>query len=114
LEFIKIGAANSYLKTGQVVEKISSTSLPAGILREVEADCDLKYAADGDFVIMVTDGITDVLERSQESSLKKIIQAYEGTTPQDLADRILYRALRESGGKPKDDMTVLVAKMIEN
>ena len=114
LEFIKIGAANSYLKTGQVVEKISSTSLPAGILREIEADCDLKYAIDGDFVVMVTDGITDVLDRSAESGLMKIIRDFEGNSPQSLADQILYRALRESGGKPKDDMTVLVAKMTEN
>ncbi|MBR6728959.1 MAG: SpoIIE family protein phosphatase, partial [Clostridia bacterium] len=59
LEFIKIGAASSYVKRGATVEKVSCTSLPAGIVREVEADCDLKYTESGDFVVMVTDGITD-------------------------------------------------------
>ncbi len=111
LEFIKIGAANSYLKSGQSVDKISSTSLPVGILCDVEADCELKYAKEGDWVVMVTDGITDVLERGFESPLQKLIAGYCGDSPQGLADEILRRAMRETGNCPKDDMTVLVARM---
>ncbi len=112
LEFIKIGAANSYLKNGQKVEKISSTSLPAGIICDIEADCDLKYAKEGDLVIMVTDGVTDVLERGYDSPLQKLIAGYQGDSPQGLADEILRRAIRECNGKPKDDMTVMVARMM--
>lgn len=111
LEFIKIGAASSYVKRNGEVEKISCTSLPAGVVCEVEADCDLKYAQEGDFVVMVTDGVTDVLENSRNNRLAAIIEEYQGDAPQGLADAILQAAVRESGGMPKDDMTVLAARI---
>lgn len=110
LEFIKIGAACSYLKSGNQVTKIGCTSLPAGIVSEVEPDCDLQYAKTGDFVVLVTDGVSDVLE----NSLSAIIENFNGTSPQRLADEILNRAVEAGGGLPKDDMTVLVARLTES
>ncbi len=112
LEFIKIGAANSYIKQGEFVEKIGCTSLPAGIVSELEADCDLKYAKEGDFVIMVTDGVTDALETMQSSRLITLIQEFKGESSQKLADLILRAAVSASGGVAKDDMTVLVARLV--
>ncbi len=110
LEFIKIGAACSYLKSGNQVTKIGCTSLPAGIVSEVEPDCDLQYAKTGDFVVLVTDGVSDVLE----NTLSAIIENFGGTSPQRLADEILNRAVEAGGGVPKDDMTVLVARLTES
>jgi len=109
LEFIKIGAAPSYVKRESETEKISSASLPAGIVREVEADCELKYATAGDFVVLVTDGITDVLEKEGESRLCRLMEDFCGESPQKLADEILRAAISASGGTPRDDMTVLAA-----
>ncbi len=114
LEFIKIGAASSYVKRGSTVEKIGCTSLPAGILSEVEPDCDLSFAKAGDMVVLVTDGVTDVLEDSTNSRISKVIADYEGASPQELSDIILRTAVEAGGGMAKDDMTVLVAKLIES
>ncbi len=113
LEFIKIGAASSYVKRGDRVEKICCTSLPAGVVPELEADCDLKFAKEGDFVVMVTDGVTDVLENVRESRLVEMIEAYRELSPQNLADAILHTALAAGGGIAKDDMTVLVARLVQ-
>ena len=112
LEFIKIGAASSYVKRQGSVEKIGCTSLPAGVISEIEADCDLKFAKEGDFVVMVTDGVTDVLESVGENRLSDIISSFQETSPQRLADEILHMAVVESGGVAKDDMTVLAARLI--
>lgn len=113
LEFIKIGATSSYVKRREEVEKIGCTSLPAGILADVEPDCDLCYAKAGDMVVLVTDGVTDVLENGTTSHISKLIQDYQGASPQELADTILRTAVEAGGGTAKDDMTVLVAKLSE-
>lgn len=114
LEFIKIGAASSFVKRGEAVEKIGCTSLPAGILSDIEPDCDLTYAKAGDMVVLVTDGVTDVLEGETTSGVTEVIKNYQGASPQELSDLILRRAVEAGGGAVKDDMTVLVAKLTES
>ncbi len=111
LEFIKIGASNSYVKKREEVEKITCSSLPAGIVCNIEADCELKYAKSGDFVVLVTDGVTDVLEDAGGSRICDIVSGFTGDSPQRLADEILREALAVSGGRAKDDMTVLAARL---
>lgn len=113
LEFIKIGAAASYIKKKDEVERVHCATLPAGIMHEPETECELKYASAGDFVIMVTDGVTDVLETEEDSKLVRLISSFLGHSPQQLADDILQAAIVASKGNPKDDMTVLVARLKE-
>jgi len=113
LEFIKIGAVSSFVKRANGVERIHCATLPAGIVCEPEIDCALVYGASGDFVVMVTDGITDVLETGGKNHLQRLVENFKGTSPQALADEILQTALRASGGIPHDDMTVLTARLKE-
>jgi len=112
LEFIKIGASQSYVKSGDAVETVHCSSLPAGIVCSVEADCDLKYAKEGDFVVLVTDGISDALSRDGKNSLSELIRQFNGENAQKLADDILEAALSSSGGVAKDDMTVIAARLV--
>ncbi len=112
LEFIKIGASQSFVKSGEMVETVSCSSLPAGIVCNVEADRDLKYAKEGDFVVLVTDGVTDALSGETGGALAELISRFAGDSPQALADEILKTAVMQAGGKPKDDMTVIAAKLI--
>ncbi len=112
LEFIKIGASQSFVKSGERVETVSCSSLPAGIVCNVEADRDLKYAKEGDFVVLVTDGVTDALSGETGGALSELIRRFAGDSPQALADEILKTAVMQAGGKPKDDMTVIAAKLI--
>ncbi|MBR5156143.1 MAG: stage II sporulation protein E [Clostridia bacterium] len=113
LEFIKIGAANSYIKSKNDVICIESSSLPAGIVENPEADCAIYSANNGDYIIMATDGVIDVLERSGKDAVKEIITACNSSSAQILADSLLLEAVRLSGGKIKDDMTVLCAAICE-
>ena len=59
VEFIKIGAAPTYIKKDSRVEIIRSASLPAGILPGVDAELSRKAMDAGDMIIMVTDGVID-------------------------------------------------------
>ena len=61
-QFLKLGAACTYIKRGNWVECIKSTSLPMGVFQEVDMETITKKLYDGDFVIMVSDGIVDALD----------------------------------------------------
>lgn len=113
LEFIKTGAAYSYIKSADSISRVISTSLPSGIVEKTEPDCELHYAKNGDFVILATDGVTEILERNGEETINTILNDYNGNSAQSLADQILLEAIRLSDGKACDDMTVLCARINE-
>lgn len=115
LDFIKIGAATTFIRREAGVERIESTSLPVGIVNAVDADYSTRYVRGGDFIIMVTDGVTDCEEHriKNHGALEDIISKYHGANPQELADHLLKSALAMSGGIAEDDMTILVAQVRE-
>lgn len=108
-EFLKIGAATSFIRRGNWVEAITSTSLPAGIFQQTDFEKTCRKLYDGDMVIMVTDGVLDVLPAEhQESLMKDIILEHQTNNPKELADYILSRVRQYKSGRFCDDMTVLV------
>lgn len=60
-EFLKAGASTTFIRHGGEVEKITSTTLPVGVMQNIEIDCVTRKLSDGDFVVMVTDGVMDAL-----------------------------------------------------
>lgn len=109
-EFLKVGAAVTYVKRGNWVETIQSTSLPAGMFEQVEFDTTAKKLYDGDYVIMVSDGTLDAISgENKEQILKNIIWNTAVENPKDMAEYIIDKILEEGDGYIPDDMTVLVA-----
>ena len=51
------------------MEHLSSTSLPIGVVHHIEIDSVRRKLEDGDFVIMVTDGILDALPVGEQDIL---------------------------------------------
>jgi stage II sporulation protein E len=108
-EFLKIGAATSFIRRGSWVETITSTSLPAGIFQQTDFEKTCRKLYDGDMVVMVTDGVLDVLpSEHQEKMMKDIILEHDTNNPKELADYILSRVRQYKNGRFCDDMTVLV------
>lgn len=60
-EFLKIGASTTFLKRKHWVETITSTSMPMGILQDVDYECTRKRLEEGDYIVMVSDGVMDAL-----------------------------------------------------
>ncbi len=114
-EFIKIGAASSFIKRNDKVEIIKSTSLPMGMFNKVEYEESDKKLKDGDMVIMVTDGIVDSEKKEMEKEkwVEKALRNIDSRNPQDIADYLLEKAKQKSEGSEGDDMTVLVLRLWE-
>ncbi|MCW3489143.1 SpoIIE family protein phosphatase [Dethiobacter alkaliphilus] len=109
-EFLKIGAAPSYLRHSGRVREIKSPSVPLGILNDVELK-PVKITLDDDaLIVMATDGIFEVLP-SQPDWLKKSLASHDLHHPQVLADEVIHQS-RLLSGRPelRDDVTVLVCR----
>jgi stage II sporulation protein E len=115
VEFVKVGAVSTFIKYEDRVDVIKVGSLPVGILKNVEMEFVRKKLQDGDFVILVTDGILDSNQNevNKERWLAEIISNINTRNPQSMADEILRICIEESGGTACDDMTVMVAKIWE-
>ena len=114
-EFTKVGAAASFIKRDHMVEQISTGTLPLGIFKGVEGDSVRRRLIDGDYVFLLSDGIIDAVEESNyKEELCEIISKLEMENPRDLSEALLQIVLRKTGGRIRDDMTVLVLGMWEN
>lgn len=107
---VKAGASSTFIKKGERVEHLSSSSLPIGVVNRIEIDSADRQLDNGDFVIMVTDGVMDALPvGEQDILLETIIQGTDIHNPKEMAHHVLEQVLAFTGKEPADDMTVLAA-----
>ena len=114
LETIKMGACSTYIKRDKEdIDLVSSSSLPVGILSDIKLDRKTVKIKDGDYIIMVSDGILDAGKNNNmgDNWLIYFLKSIETTNPKEIANLILDRALEIQDGIVDDDMTVLVTKV---
>lgn len=112
-EFIKLGAAGTFIKRENWVESVEAATMPVGMFGEADYDTKEKKLYDGDFVIMMSDGVAEALGDYLQDVLFGAGNKRTDRTPQGVAGEILKAALEISEYKPKDDMTVLVAGLVK-
>ena len=109
-EFLKAGAATTFIRRGNWVETITSTSMAAGLVQKLEFEKTTKKLYDGDYLVMVTDGVLDAFgEEPGEEILKEWILQAQEQMPKELGRYLLEKTLQYADYRAKDDMTVLVA-----
>ena len=115
VEFIKVGAVSTFIKNEEGVQIIKTGTLPVGILSRIDVELVRNKLKDGDFVVMVTDGVLDCNREivDKEKWLAELIRDVDTRNPQRLAEEILQSCLQANGGEAPDDMTVMAAKVWE-
>ncbi len=113
-ELIKIGSAPSFVKRGSQVSMIRANSLPIGILHNIEVDTIQQPMGHDDVLVMVSDGVLNSLLEGNESEswILGVLQDTMTTDPQNIADMLLNRAIKNCGGIVDDDMTVIAARLV--
>ncbi|MDD2553492.1 MAG: stage II sporulation protein E [Desulfotomaculaceae bacterium] len=114
-DFVKIGAVSTFFVRGGQVELIKASSLPVGIVDDIEVSTVSRVLEPGDLLVMVTDGVLDSYkgEGDREEWLAGILSDVTDMQPQEVADLFLKLAQTGAGGtgRAPDDMTVLVARV---
>lgn len=113
-EFLKGGSSPTFIKRRMGVEVIRSDSLPVGILREADVRSEQRLLGPDDVLVMVTDGLLDLLppRTDKEEWMVRFLKQVETKDPLDLAERLVEKARQEGEGGSKDDVTVVVARLI--
>ncbi|MBR7132399.1 MAG: SpoIIE family protein phosphatase [Clostridia bacterium] len=104
-ELYKAGAAPTIVRRSGKTGKAESTSLPAGILRDIGFDKATVKCKVGDIVVLMSDGVTG----SGTDWIRAEIEGWKDGTAQALAERICECAKRRRSDNHEDDITVMAA-----
>lgn len=113
-ECVKCGAASTYIKKKGSVRIAQNDSVPIGIIPEMNYESTSYRLNDGDYVIMVSDGIEDsFLEDGRTEAISRLIEDARVINAGELAEFILESAKCSNMYKANDDMSVIVAQILD-
>ena len=111
-ELLKIGASTTFIRHEGQVETIRSTSLPVGVMQNVDCEHTQKKLRSGDFIVMVSDGVLDALPSGRaEETMEEWISQSQTMCAKEFAAELLERVLEEQSNRAEDDMTILVGSI---
>lgn len=114
VEFIKNGSCKTYIKNKQNIDIVEPNSLPLGILNDVDFSVYDKDLHDGDIFIMCSDGIIESNQvQPGDKWFVKLIKEINTNNVKKMADIILNEAIDNGYGILKDDMSVIIAKVVK-
>lgn len=112
-KFYKIGAAPTLIRRKNSVEEVKLSAVPLGIVNGIKIQYVEAFLKKGDYIIMMSDGVSDGGGgRGFLNQLKEIVLNIRSENPQTICDLILNQSADSYIGKERDDLTVLVAKLM--
>src|SRR5699024_2357095 len=115
VRFLKIGSAPSFIKRGKEIIQLEANNIPIGIIDFVALDYVQETLQDGDILIMMSDGVYDgpTFIKNEDMWLKRKIRNIRTEDPQEIADLLLEEVIRSNERIIRDDMTIIVAKVMK-
>lgn len=115
IEYIKNGACPTFIKNNKNVDIIKNIALPAGILNDIDLVIYDRDIENNDIIVMCSDGIIEANSeyKNKELWIKDLLEQIETTNAQKIADIILKEAIDNNYGRAKDDMTIVVTKILK-
>ena len=110
LKIVKAGASATYLIRGEQLKKLEASSLPIGIIQEIEPITLNLNLKPNDIIITASDG---VVEESLES-IRKIGIANSELPSKEIAEKMVKSARQFSIKSHCDDITIVVSKIKTN
>lgn len=106
-DFMKAGAALSFIRKEGEMYRVETPSLPVGILPDVEFTYTEDVLSENDIIVMVSDGAVT----SGEEWIERIIMRWEDKSMQELADLINDEATARRNDGHDDDITVIALRI---
>ena len=109
--FIKFGAAPTYILSEEKVLTISSMNLPVGIISENDYVPIVKKLNNDDIIVQISDGVIASENNIYDNYFTKAMQNINlSCSASDIAKSLMMEVLAQKG-KSKDDITILVNKI---
>ena len=111
-EFIKLGAAPTYILQNGKITTINNINIPVGLVKNTDYIPIVKKLENNDIVVQVTDGVISENMNVTDNYLTKYLQNVDTLKSAKLiADDIHKLVLKENKSILNDDMTVIVTKI---
>ena len=104
----KYGAAPTYVKKGNTVQRITGSTLPAGLspVQGAAPDVSRFSLEPGDCVLMVSDGVAG---GEGDVWLRERLRSFQGESPKELARILIEEGQRRVGSG--DDRTAILLRL---
>lgn len=111
-EFIKLGAAPTYILQDGKITIMNNINIPLGLVKDTEYVPICKELSDNTIVVQMTDGVVTENMDIQHNFVTKYLQGLDSfKTAKMIAEDIHKLVLKEHKGDLQDDMTVIVSKV---
>ena len=113
-DFLKSGAAPTFLKYGEEIEVLQPAAMPPGILQQPDYARTHRKLAAGDVIIMMTDGVLEALpEEDRDRRMEEMLRCCATVNAKEYAQRLMERVYLLQKLRARDDMTILVGSLWE-
>lgn len=110
----KQGAATTFVRRGEWIELIKSTSLPMGVIDGAVCETCRKKFYTGDVILMVSDGVLEsIVVENKEDYLRDLLLGIPSDEPEEIATAILSDIKGMSGNRLKDDASLIVMRLVK-
>lgn len=103
-KLIKAGSPATYIVRENKVKKLEFSSLPLGILNEVSFSCENLDLKPGDWIILLSDGVTDI----GEEWIMNLLSNIDYTTASEVSKYVTDRSIKARMSTHDDDITAVV------
>lgn len=113
VEFTKMGSCPSYIKSGKRVRRISSPSLPIGILPGLDFDTVKCAVYPGDIILMISDGVLGPGEDMDviDERIIEYLGETRRTCPREIVNELADVLKMMMGAVWDDDATLIAVKI---
>lgn len=114
-EFIKVGAAPTYILSDGRITTINKINVPIGILKDTDYVPLCKKLNDKDIVVQISDGVVADTLNISSNYITEYLQTVDITkSAKNIADDINKLVIKENKNNLKDDVTIIVSKIEMN
>ncbi len=111
-EFIKVGAAPTYILEDGKITTINKTNVPIGILKDTDYVPLCKKLKDKDIIVQISDGVVADTININCNYITEYLQTVDvEKSAKNIADDINKLVLLENKNDLKDDVTIIVSKI---
>ena len=113
LSIIKNGACNTYIKNKKNISIVKSNEMPIGVGMNINLTEKNIPVSDGDIILMCSDGLLESKDEMKKDWIEEFLKNSNTNNVQKISEMILAEAIDNNYGIAKDDITVIVAKIIK-
>jgi stage II sporulation protein E len=111
MDFLKVGAAPSYVKRVREVATIQCSSATIGMVEPLEIQPMTMQLRAGDVFVLISDGIYDASLQNREEWVANYLRCLASNDPKVIATKLLSEARKKAGKQQQDDMTVIAGRI---